>query len=208
MPKPEPSDSIPSQLASNASPNPLTPSRLSNTLPNTPTPLHLVDAFPTQCSFDLSSSLCQVDSRHPHSFPTQRSFDLSSSSRQVNSRHPHSFPTRRHSTFSVLASSPFPTFHQSQDCGQAKPDHVPPSLDASWSVFSHSLYICTFSMSHHSLPFICFLCLILSSPSPSTLVSSIFILTSINLTLVFHTFLTTHSRLFRSPQSLPHPARV
>ena len=44
---------------------------LSNTLLNTLTPLHLVDTFPTQCSFDLSSSSCQVDSQHPHSFPTQ-----------------------------------------------------------------------------------------------------------------------------------------
>ena len=77
--KPEPSGSIPSQLASNASLNPLTPSCLSNTLPNTPTPLRLADAFPTQCTFDLSSS-----------------------SRQVDSRHPHSFLTRRHSTFTLL----------------------------------------------------------------------------------------------------------
>ena len=69
--KPELSGSIPSQLASNASPNPLTPSRLSNALPNTPTPSRLADAFPTRRSFDLSSSSCQVDSRHPHSFPTQ-----------------------------------------------------------------------------------------------------------------------------------------
>ena len=57
-------------------PNPLAPSRansrLSNALPNTLTPLHLVDAFLTQHSFDLSSSLRQVDSRHPHSFLTRR----------------------------------------------------------------------------------------------------------------------------------------
>ena len=56
-------------------PNPLAPSqvnsRLSNALPNTLTPLCLVDASPTQHSFDLSLSSCQVDSRHPHSFPTQ-----------------------------------------------------------------------------------------------------------------------------------------
>ena len=100
--KPEPSGSIPSQLASNASLNLLTPSCLSNALPNTPTPLHLVNAFPTQRSFDLSSSSHQVDSRHPHSFPTRRSFDLSSSSRQVDSQHPHPFPTQRLSTFTPL----------------------------------------------------------------------------------------------------------
>ena len=56
-------------------PNPLAPSQanscLSNTLPNTPTPLCLVDAFPTWYSFDLSSSLHQIYSQHPHSFLTQ-----------------------------------------------------------------------------------------------------------------------------------------
>ena len=62
MPNPNPLASIPSQLASNASLNPLTPSHLSNALPNTPTPLRLADAFPTQCTFDLSSSSRQVDS--------------------------------------------------------------------------------------------------------------------------------------------------
>ena len=30
-----------------------------------------------------------------------------------------------------FASSLFPTFHRSRDCGRAKPDRVPPSLDAS-----------------------------------------------------------------------------
>ena len=60
--KPKPSGSIPSQLASNASPNLLTPSRLSNALLNTPTPLHLVNAFLTRRTFDLSSPLHQVDS--------------------------------------------------------------------------------------------------------------------------------------------------
>ena len=67
-------------------PNPLTPSCLSNALPNTPTPLHLVDTLPTRCSFDLSLSSRQVDSRHPHPFLTQRlsTFTLL---RQVYSRH-------------------------------------------------------------------------------------------------------------------------
>ena len=53
-------------------PNPLTPSHLSNALLNTPTPLRLVNAFPTRRSFDLSSSSHQVDSQQPHSFPTRR----------------------------------------------------------------------------------------------------------------------------------------
>ena len=56
-------------------PNPLAPSRanscLSNALPNPLTPLCLVDAFPTRCSFNLSSPSHQVDFRHPHSFLTQ-----------------------------------------------------------------------------------------------------------------------------------------
>ena len=52
-------------------------------------------------------------------------------SNSLASRQPHSFPTRCLSTFSLLASVPFPTFHRSRDCGRAKPDRVPPSLDAS-----------------------------------------------------------------------------
>ena len=83
-------------------PNPLTPLRLSNALLNIPTPLCLINAFPTRRSFDLSPSSRQVDSRHPHPFLTRRSFDLYSSLRQVNSRQPHSFPTRRLSTFTPL----------------------------------------------------------------------------------------------------------
>ena len=84
--KPEPSGSILSQLTSNTSLNPLTPLRLSNALLNTPTPLCLADTFPTRRSFNLSSSLHQVDSRHPHSFPTRRlsTFTLLC---QVYSRH-------------------------------------------------------------------------------------------------------------------------
>ena len=53
-------------------PNPLTPSCLSNALPNTPTPLRLVNAFPTRRSFDLYSSSHQVNSQQPHSFLTRR----------------------------------------------------------------------------------------------------------------------------------------
>ena len=64
-------------------PDPLAPSRvnscLRNALLNPLTPLRLIDAFLTQCSFDLSSSSHQVDSQHPHSFPTQCLFNLHSS---------------------------------------------------------------------------------------------------------------------------------
>ena len=49
---------------------PSSPLRLSNALPNTPTPSRLADAFPTRRTFNLSSPSRQVDSRHPHSFPT------------------------------------------------------------------------------------------------------------------------------------------
>ena len=67
-------------------PNPLTPSCLSNALPNTPTPLRLVNTFPTQRSFDLSSSSRQVDSQQPHSFPTRR-LSTFTPLRQIYSRH-------------------------------------------------------------------------------------------------------------------------
>ena len=61
--------------------------------------------------------------------------------------------------------------------------YLPCSMRLSLSFLA--LYISVHSsMSHHSLPFVCFLCLILSSPSPSTPISSIFILTSVDPTLV------------------------
>ena len=52
--------------------------------------------------------------------------------------------------------------------------YLPRLMRLSLSFLALYISVC-FSMSHHSLPFVCFLCLILSSPSPSTLVSSIFI---------------------------------
>ena len=126
---PESSESLPSTQCQTQT---LWPPHVStNALPNTPTPLRLINALPTQRSFNLSPSLRQVDSRHRHPFPTRRSFDLYSSSRQVDSRQTHSFPTQCLSTFTPLCQSLFLTFHRSCDCGRAKPDHVPPSLDAS-----------------------------------------------------------------------------
>ena len=130
-----------------------------------PTPLHLVDAFPTQHSFDLSSSSRQVDSRHPHSFPTQchLTFTLL---RQVYSqrliglatavgRSPIAYPPR-----SMCLSLPFLILYISV---------CPLCLIACYpsSVFSVS----------SSVP-----------PSPLTLVLSIFILTSIDPTLVIPYF--------------------
>ena len=142
--------------------NPLTPSHLSNALLNILTPLCLVNAFPTRRTFDLSSPSRQVDFQHPHSFLTRCSFDLSSSLRQVDSR-----------CLIGLATA----------VGQSPIAYLPRSMCLSLSFLA--LYISVHSsMSHHSLLFVCFLCLILSSPSPSTLVSSIFILTSVDPTLV------------------------
>ena len=70
----------------------------------------------------------------------------------------HSFSTQHYSTFFLLVSSPLPMFHWSHNCGWAKPDHIPPSLNTSQSVFPCPLYICSLScplyiyLSHHSLP--------------------------------------------------------
>ena len=165
-------------------PNPLTPLRLSNALPNIPTPLRLVNAFPTRRTFDLSSPSRQVDSRHPHSFPTQRLFDLYSSSCQVDSQQPHSFLTRCLSTFTPLRQVYSRRFISlATAVGRSPIVYLPRSMHLSLSFLALYISVC-FSMSHHSLPFVCFLCLILSSLSPSTLVSSIFILTSIDPTLV------------------------
>ena len=127
--KPEPSGSILSQLASNASLNPLTPSRLSNALPNTPTPLCLVDAFLTRHSFD------------PSSF-----------SRQVDSQHPHSFLTQRHSTFTLLHQ-----VHSQQfiglvtAVGQSPIAYLPRSMCLSLSFPALYISVCS-SMSHCPLP--------------------------------------------------------
>ena len=136
-------------------PNPLTPSRLSNTLLNTPTPLHLVNAFPTRRTFDLSSPSRQVDSRHPYSFLTRRSFDLLSSCVK-------SIPDV--SSVSRLRSGEAQSRTSLARCVKL--------VRLSLLPIYMFLYV---PLSHHSLPSARFLCLILSSLSPSTLVSSIFI---------------------------------
>ena len=191
--KPEPSGSILSQLTSNTSPNPLTPLRLSNTLPNTPTPLHLVDAFPTQCSFDLFSSSCQVDSQHPHSFPTQRlsTFTLL---RQVYSQ-----------CFIGLTTA----------VGQSPIVYLPCSMCPSPSFLALYIYVSLLSIVHSSVTSLAilhcmFLCHITRYPPFIFYVSSsvpCLCLPSFHPSLfhlLFHTFLMTHSRSFRSTQSLPH----
>ena len=165
--------------------NPLTPSRLSNALPNTPTPLRLVNAFPTRRTFDLSSPSHQVVSRHPHSFPTQRSFDLFSSSRQVDSRHPHSFPTRRLSTFTPWHQVYSQRFiGLATAVGRSPIVYLPHSIHHSLSFLTLYIYVplcssvtslatlCSFSMSHPQFPVSVYPCFIyLYSLPPSTLFS-------------------------------------
>ena len=141
--------------------NPLTPLCLSNALPNSPTPLRLVNAFPTRRTFNLSSSSRQVDSRHPHSFPTRRSFDLYSSSCQVDSRHPHSFLTRRLSTFTLLRQVySRHLIGLATAVGRSPIAYLPRSMRHSLSFLALYIYVplrssvtslttlCSFSMSH------------------------------------------------------------
>ena len=163
-------------------PNPLTPSRFSNALPNIPTPLHLVNAFPTQCTFNLSSPSRQVDSRHPHSFPTRCSFDLSSSSHQVDSRQPHSFPTRHLSTFTPLCQVYSQRFISlATAVGRSPIAYLPRSMRLSPSFLAPYIYVplhssvtslatlCSFSMSHPQFPvsiYPCFIYLYSLPPLP------------------------------------------
>ena len=164
-------------------PNPLTLLHLSNALPNTPTPLRLVNAFPTQRTFDLSSPSHQVDSRHPHPFPTRRSFNLYSSSRQVDSWQPHSFPTRRLSTFTPLRQVYSQRFISlATVVGRSPIAYLPRSMRLSPSFLAPYIYVPlrssvtslatlrSFSMSHPQFPISVYPCFIyLYSLPPSTL---------------------------------------
>ena len=145
--------------------NPLTPSCLSNALPNTPTPLRLVNASPTRRTFDLSSPSRQVDSRHPHPFPTQHSFDLYSSSCQVDSRQPHSFLTQRLSTFTPLCQVySRRLIGLATAVGQSPIAYLPRSMCHSLSFLALYIYVplcssvtslatlCSFSMSYPQFP--------------------------------------------------------
>ena len=167
-------------------PNPLAPSQanscLSNALLNTPTPLRLVDAFPTRRTFDLSSPSRQVDSWHPHSFPTQHSFDLSSSSRQVDSRQPHPFLTWRLSTFTLLCQVYSRRLIGLMTAvGRSPITYLPHSMHPSPSFLAPYIYVplrsfvtslatlCSFSMSHPQFPvsiYPCFIYLYFLPPSP------------------------------------------
>ena len=166
-------------------PNPLTPLRLSNALLNIPTPLRLVNAFPTRRTFDLSSPLRQVDSQHPHSFPTRRSFNLYSPSCQVDSRQPHSFPTQRLSTFTPLRQVYSRHFiGLATAVGQSPIAYLPRSMCLSPSFLAPYIYVPlrssvtslttlhSFSMSQPQFPVSVYPCFIyLYSLPPSTLFS-------------------------------------
>ena len=137
-------------------PNPLALSRanscLSNALPNTPTPLRLVDTFLTRCSFNLSSSSCQVDSRHPHSFLTRRTFDLSSSLCQVDSRHLHPFLTRCLSTFTLLRQVySRRLISLATAVGRSPITYLPRSMHHSLSFLALYIYVPLLSVVHSSV---------------------------------------------------------
>ena len=130
-------------------PNPLTPSHLSNALLNTPTPLRLVNAFPTRRTFDLSSPSRQVNSRHPHLFLTRHSFDLSSSSRQVDSRQPHSFPARHLSTFTPLRQVYSQHFIDlATAVGRSPIAYLPCSMHLSPSFLAPYIYVSSMFLCH------------------------------------------------------------
>ena len=166
-------------------PNPLTPSHLSNALPNIPTPLRLINAFPTRRSFDLSPSSHQVDSRHPHPFLTRCSFDLYSSSCQVDSRQPHSFPTQRLLTFTPLRQVYSRRFiGLATAVGRSLIAYLPRSMRLSPSFLAPYIYVPlrssvtslatlrSFSMSHLQFPVSVYPCFIyLYSLPPSALFS-------------------------------------
>ena len=169
-------------------PNPLTPSQanshLSNTLPNTPTPSHLVDAFPTRCSFDLSSS-----------------------SRQVDSRHPHPFPTRCLSTFTLLRQVYSQCFIGLTTAVRRSPiAYLPRSMHFSLSFLALYISVHSLCLIVHYPPFISVSSSVPCSRPPSFHLSLFY--HSVDPTLVFCTFLTTHSQSFRSTRSLPHPTLV
>ena len=158
-PYPDLSTPIPSHLnhsrAPNAKPEPLTLSHLSNALPNTPTPLRVVNAFPTRPDA-------------PSTFPLPRV-------KSIPDIHTHSRPNVFQP--SLLCVSPIPDVSSVSRLwsGEARSRT---SLARCILVCLSSLPIYMFlyvPLSHHSLPFTRFLCLTLSSPSLSTLVSSIFI---------------------------------
>ena len=125
-------------------PSHLNHSRAPNTKPEPSDPLASQQHTPEH-SDSLASSQCIPDLTHlrpflslaSSQFPTPTLIPdpthprpllfLASSRFPTNTLIPNPTPFDLHS----FASNLFPMFHWSRDCGRAKPDHVPPSLDAS-----------------------------------------------------------------------------
>ena len=111
-PYPDLSTPTPSHLnhsrAPNTKPEPSDPLASQQCTPEHSDPLASSQRIPDPTHLQPFLSLASSQFPTPTLIPDPMSFDL------------HSF-----------ASNLFPTFHRSRDCGQAKPDHVPPSLDAS-----------------------------------------------------------------------------
>ena len=121
-------------------PNPLAPSRapscLSNALLNTPTPLRLVDAFPTRRSFDLSPSSRQVDSQPdaPLTFPLPRVKSIPDTHTHPRPDAPSTFPfprvklipnTHTHSQPNALSTFPLPHVKSTPDIHtHSRPDAI------------------------------------------------------------------------------------
>ena len=150
--KPEPFGSIPSQLTSNTSLNPLTP-------------LHLNNTFPTLYPF-----LTWPDA--PSTCPLPRVSPIPDT-------HTHSWLDAIQPSFSSVKSTPDISLVL-----QLQLDKARSHTSLTWCVLVHfsSLSICLFPFCPLYVLYISsfatlllFLCLVLSSPSPSTLVSSIFI---------------------------------
>ena len=165
-------------------PNPLAPSRansrLSNAPPNTLTPLRLVDAFPTRRSFDLS-------------FPHIKS---------IPDIHTHSRPDAIQPSLSCVKSNPDVSSVSRLRSGEARSRTslarcvlVRLSSLSIYMFLSCLLYV---PLSHHSLPSFRF-SVSSSVPRlhPPSFHLSLFY-PSVDPTLLFRTFLTTHSQLFRS----------
>ena len=102
-------------------PSHLNHSRAPNTKPEPSDPLASQQRTPEH-SDPLASSQRIPDPTHPRPL-----LFLASSRFPTNTLVPDPTPFDLHS----FASNLFPTFHRSRDCGRAKPDCVPPSLDAS-----------------------------------------------------------------------------
>ena len=159
--KPKPSDPLTSQQRTPKHPNSLASSQ------------HIPDPTLLQPFLSLASSRFPTPTLIPDPTHPQPLLFLASSQFLT------SIPIPDLTPFDLLSScvSPIPDVSSVSQLrlGEAR-SHT--SLAQCVLVCSFSLPIYMFlyvPLSHHSLPSACFLCLILSSPSPSTLVSSIFI---------------------------------